>query len=330
MKHLSLLARFVGSVLCLSLNMLPAQIHAQTADPAYPAKPIRLVVPFTPGSAPDTLARLVGGQVATSLGSSAFVDNRAGASGVIGTAAAAKAAPDGYTLLVSPSTHVINAAIRKTAYDPIADFVPVAQLTSGSFLIVCSPTSPAKSLAELVALLKAGNGQSSYSSPGIASTVHLFTEMFLQTTGTKARHIPSKGISGALMDVLQASVDFTISPIELALPQIRAGKVRALAQTNGTRLKAAPDVPTVKELGYTDFEATYWVGIYAPAGTPPAIVAKLNRAINEQLAKPDVIQALDLQGLEPIGGTPAQFAARNKADLARFSAVVKQSNMVFE
>lgn len=330
MKNFCSHSRLLSILVGLGLTVLSGMALAQGGAPAFPSKPIKLVVPYTPGSAPDTLARLIGVNAGASLGGSAYVENRPGASGLIGTAMVASAAADGYTLLVAPSTHVVNPAIRKTSYDPITDFVAVAQFTTGSFLIICPPANPAKSLAELVSQLKTSKRQLTYSSPGIASTVHLFTEMFLQSTGTTALHVPGKGVTGALMDVLQSNVDFTISPIELALPQVRAGKVRALAQTSGHRELALPDVPTVRELGFANYEATYWVGLFAPANTPPAIVEKLNRSVNEQLSKVETIKSLEQQGVRPKGGTPAQFADLVRADLVRFRAVVKQSNIVAE
>lgn len=313
----------------LGFALLPGAAQAQSAD-SYPSKQIKLVVPFTPGSGVDTMARLIAEKLPAILGGTALVDNRPGASGTIGTAAVARAAPDGLTLLVAPTTHVITAAVRKIDYNPITDFAPIAQFSRGSFLVVVPATSPAKTLGDLVQLLKASQGQSTYSSAGIASTVHLFTETLLLATNTKARHIPGRGVTGAMMDLLQAQVDFTVTPVELALPQIKSGKLRLLAQTASSRSKLVPDVPTVSESGYPGFEATFWIGLYAPAGTPPAIVAKLNRSMNEVLARPDVLQILEQNGMEPVGGSPEQFLSLNKADLARFSAVARSANISAE
>ena len=328
------LARFASAcAMVLTLGsalgsmLLTGAAHAQPAD-GYPQRPIKIVVPYTPGSGVDNNARLIAEKLPATLGGPAIlVDNRPGASGTIGTASVARAPHDGLTLLVAPTTHVITSAIKKVDYNPVADFAPVVEFARGSFVIVVPSTSPAKTLAELVQLLKASKGQASYSSAGIASTVHLFTEMFLQTTATKARHIPSRGVTGAIMDVLQAQVDFTVAPVETALQQLKTGKIRVLAQTKTSRSKLMPDVPTVAESGYPGFEATLWVGLYAPAGTPPAIVAKLNRAMNEMLARPDVLQFLEQNGLEPAGGTSEQFAAINKADLVKFTAVAKAANI---
>lgn len=314
----------------LGLTVLSGMALAQAGASTFPSKPIKLVVPYTPGSGPDKLARLIGVNVGIALGGSVYVENRAGASGMIGTAMAATAAADGYTLLIAPSTHVINSAIHKTPYDPITDFVAVVQLTTGSFLIICQPGNPAKSLADLVAQLKTSTKQLTYSSAGIASTVHLFSELFLQTTGTTALHVPGKGVTGALLDVLQGNVDFSLSPIEQALPQVRAGKVKALAQTGGQREPVVPDIPTVRELGFSNYEATYWTGLFAPVNTPAAIVEKLNRAVNEQLSKAETIKSLEQQGSAPMGGTSAQFSDLAKADMVRFRAIVKQSNIVAE
>ena len=326
MTHIGVITRFVRQIGALGLAIFSCVALAQSADP-YPSKTIKLVVPYTPGSGPDISARLVAEKLPTVMGGTAMVDNRAGASGVIGTAAVARAAPDGLTLLVSASTHVITAAVRKVDYNPITDFIPIAEFSRGSLVVVVPATSPAKSFAELVQLLKATKGDSAYSSAGVASTAHLFTEMLLRATGTHARHIPGKGVSGALLDVLQGHVDFTLAPVSIVLPQIKSGKIRLLAQTHNKRSSLIPDVPTVIESGYAGFEATVWLGLYAPAGTSPAIVAQLNRALNGLLARPDVVRFLEQNGMEPSGGTPEQFLSLNKSDLAKFTAVARSANI---
>ena len=326
MNHRRTIARFVGFVCTLGLAVLPSTIFAQSNAP-YPSKTIKLVVPYTPGSGPDITARLIAEKLPALLGGTAMVDNRAGASGVIGTAMVARAAPDGLTLLVSMSTHVITAAVRKLDYNPITDFIPIAEFSRGSFVVVVPASSPVKSIADLVHLLKTSKGDLAYSSAGVASTVHLFTETLLRATGTTARHIPGKGVTGAMMDVLQNHVDFTVAPVSIVLPQIKSGKIRLLAQTNSKRSPLIPDVPTVIEAGYVGFEATLWLGLYAHAGTPPAIVAQLNRATNTMLARPDVVRFLEQNGMEPSGGTPEQFLSLNKTDLAKFTAVVQSANI---
>jgi tripartite-type tricarboxylate transporter receptor subunit TctC len=320
------IARFAPLACALALTALAATVQAQSAE-GYPSKPVKLVVPYTPGSGVDTMARLIAEKLPATLGGTAFVDNRPGASGTIGSLVVAKAPPDGLTLLVAPTTHVITAAVRPLNYNPINDFAPIGEFARGSFLVVVPAASPARTFGDLVQLLRTSQGQSTYSSAGIASTVHLYTETLLQATNTKARHIPGKGVTGAMMDVLQAQVDFTVAPVELALPQIKAGKIRALAQTSKSRSKLVSDVPTVSEAGYPGFEATYWMGLYAPAGTSPAIIAKLNRSMNEVLARPDVLQILENNGMEAAGGSPEQFLLRNKTDLVRFTAVAKSANI---
>ena len=326
MKHLPRLAHLAPLICALGLAVSGGAAIGQSADGSA-SRPIKLVVPYTPGSGVDTMARLIAEKLPATISGTAFVENRPGASGTIGSLVVAKAPPDGLTLLFSPTTHVITSAVRKVSYNPITDFAPIGEFARGSFLVVVPAASPARTFGELVQLLKASQGQSTYSSAGIASTVHLYTETLLQATGTKARHIPGKGVTGALMDVLQANVDFTVAPVELALPQIKAGKIRALAQTASGRSRLVADVPTVSESGYAGFEATYWMGLYAPTGTPSAIVLKLNRALNDVLARPDVLQILEQNGMEAAGGSPEQFLARNKADLTRFTAVAKSANI---
>lgn len=306
--------------------LLAGLAQAQSAD-SYPSRQIKLVVPYTPGSGPDTTARFFADKLPAVLGGSVLVENRPGASGTIGTGMVARSAPDGLTLLVSPVTHVITSAVRKVDYNPIADFVPIVEISRGSFVVIVPAASPAKTLGDLVQRLKAAKGDAAYSSAGIASTVHLLTETLLRATQTTARHIPSKGVTGAIMDVLQAEVDFTLAPVSVAMPQIKSGKVRVLAQTSSRRSKLLPEVPTVIEAGYVGFEASAWVGLYAPAGTPPAIVAKLNRAINDLLPRPEVAHFLEQNGMDPTGGSSEQFLALNKTDLTRFIAVAKNSNI---
>lgn len=299
--------------------------HAATND--YPQRPVRVVVPYSPASSADLLARLLTEKLTTRLNQPFIVENRPGAAGSIGTAYVATAAADGYTLMMSPTTHVINPAFRPTSYDPVKDFAPIALVALGPFLIVCNPANPARNLNELVAQLKADGDKATYSSPGIASTTHLYTALFQNVVGSKMRHVPAKNFTAGMMDVVQNQVTLMVLPVDVAQPLITAGKLRAIAQTGKKRSALAPDLPTVAESGFPTYDAEIWIGLYAPAGTPKDIVAKLNTQAREVFGLPDMTQQIAQKGLDVDVSTPEQFEALNKAEYERWAEVIKQSGI---
>ena len=299
--------------------------HAAAGD--YPQRPVRIVVPYSPASSADLLARLLTEKLTTRLNQTFIVENRPGAAGSIGTAYVATAAADGYTLMMSPTTHVINSAFRKTSYDPIKDFAPIAMVAQGPFLIVCNPANPAKNLKEFVDQLKADGDKATYSSPGIASTTHLYTALFQNVVGSKMRHVPAKNFTSGMMDVVQNQVTLMVLPVDVAQPLITAGKLRAIAQTGKKRSAQAPDLPTVAESGFPDYDAEIWIGLYAPAGTPKDIIAKLNAQAREVFNSPEMVQQIAQKGLDVEVTSPEQFQALNKAEYARWAEVIKQSGI---
>jgi tripartite-type tricarboxylate transporter receptor subunit TctC len=300
------------------------------APAAYPSKLIRIVVPFSAGSGVDVLARVLAEKLGERVAQPVIVDNKTGAAGVIGFDYVAKAAPDGYTLLVSVDTLVINPALRKVPYDPIRDFAPIMQLASGGFFLAVHPSLKTGSVSELVALSRANPGKLNYSSAGVGSLVHLATEYFKMLTGADLVHIPHKGVTAAATGLVTGDVAFMIVPTELALPHIKAGKIKALAVSGTSRSPLAPDVPTVAEAGIADFNVNLWFGLLAPAGTPKEIVAKLNAELTRILDVPETRNMLSLRGIEAMPGTPEQFARLIAADLARWRKVVETARIAPE
>ena len=316
----SLLRRFA---LGASLALVAAWASAQT----YPVKPIRIVVPFPPGGATDILARDVAQKLTEAWGQQVIVDNRPGAGGNIGSELVAHSAPDGYTLeMGTVGTHAINASLyAKMPYDHVKDFAPVILVAGVPNVLVVNNAVPANSVAELIAYAKANPGKLNFASSGNGTSIHLSGELFKVMAGVQMTHIPYKGSAPALQDLLGGQVQLMFDNLPPSLPQIKAGKVRALAVTSLTRAPALPDVPTVAESGLPGFEASSWFGILAPAGTPPAIVAKLNAEIAKWLATPEAKEKLAKQGANAAGGTPEDFAKHIAAETAKWAKVVKDS-----
>jgi tripartite-type tricarboxylate transporter receptor subunit TctC len=316
----SLLRRFA---LGASLALVAVWASAQT----YPVKPIRIVVPFPPGGATDILARDVAQKLTEAWGQQVIVDNRPGAGGNIGSELVAHSAPDGYTLeMGTVGTHAINASLSaKMPYDHVKDFAPVILVAGVPNVLVVNNAVPANSVAELIAYAKANPGKLNFASSGNGTSIHLSGELFKVMAGVQMTHIPYKGSAPALQDLLGGQVQLMFDNLPPSLPQIKAGKVRALAVTSLTRAPALPDVPTVAESGLPGFEASSWFGILAPAGTPPAIVAKLNAEIAKWLATPEAKEQLAKQGANAAGGTPEDFAKHIAAETAKWAKVVKDS-----
>ena len=309
------------------LGLLLGLVFALASAQSYPTKPIRLVVPFPPGGATDILARDVAQKLTEAWGQSVIVDNRPGAGGNIGSELVAKSAPDGYTLeMGTVGTHAINASLyAKMPYDHVKDFTPVILVAGVPNVLVVNPSVPANSVAELIAYAKANPGKLNFASSGNGTSIHLSGELFKVMAGVQITHIPYKGSTPALQDLLAGQVQMMFDNLPPSLPQIKAGKLRALAVTSLTRAPALPDVPTLSESGLPGFEASSWFGILAPAGTPAPIVAKLNAEIAKYLATPEAKEKLAKQGANAAGGTPDDFAKHIAAETAKWAKVVKDS-----
>ena len=295
-------------------------VGSPAAQTNYPEKPVRFVVSFPPGSGVDTVARLLGQKFAEAWGKPVLIDNVTGAAGNIAAERVAKAAPDGYTLgfLVEPQI-VINPSLYKLAYDPVKDFAPVSQLTGLPFMLVVHNAVAAKSIKELVALAKAQPGGLTFASGGSGSGPHMAAELFKSMTGLDIRHIPYKGASAAIPDLIGGRVTMMFSPIAVGLPGVREGKLRALAVTSLRRSSAVPELPTIAESGYLGFEVTGWHGLLAPARTPATIVGKLHLETVKALALPDLRAKLADLGLEGIGNSPDEFAAAIKSEIPKWA-----------
>lgn len=306
--------------------------HAQgsqaTGLDTYPNKPIRIVVPYAPGAINDVLARAVADRLQIALGQPVIVENRAGAGAVIGTQSVASAAPDGYTLLQIPAAHAINATlVPKLGYDSIKGFSFITLAARSPFLLVASQEFPARSVPELVALAKAKPGHYAFASPGNGSTAHLMGEMLKSMAGIEVLHVPYKGTGPALNDLIGGVVQFTFSTYPGASAAIKAGRVRVLAVTGRTRWPLLPEVPTVAEAGYPSYDATGWWAYAAPAGTPPSIVARLNREINKVLATPALKAGLASEGVEVLGSTPEQLRAHIETEIGTWGKLIRQAGV---
>jgi tripartite-type tricarboxylate transporter receptor subunit TctC len=294
---------------------------------AYPTKPIRLVVPFPPGGATDILARAVAQKLTDKWGQPVVVDNRPGAGGNIGSELVAKAAPDGYTLeMGTVGTHAINASLyAKMPYDHVKDFAPVILVAGVPNVLEVNPSLPVNTVQELIAYAKANPGKLNFASSGNGTSIHLAGELFKVMAGVQMTHIPYKGSGPALQDLIGGQVQLMFDNLPPSLPQIKAGKLRALAVTSSTRSPALPDTPTIAESGLPGYEASSWFGVLAPAGTPPAIIAKLNAEIAAWLATPEAKEKMVALGANIGGGSPEDFAKHIAAETAKWQKVVKES-----
>lgn len=306
-----------------------ASAHAQ--PPAYPAKPVRLIVPFAAGGPADVLARAVGEGIARAAGQSVLVENKAGAAGTIGVDMVAKAAPDGYTIALVP---VGNIAVNPTLmpnlpYKP-SDLAPVAMLATAENVLVVNAATPARSLAELLKLAGQKPGELSFASPGAGSQAHLAGELLQLDANVKLNHVPYKGVNPALTDVVGGQVTMMFAQLSSALPYIKSGKLRALGVASAKRSTALPDVPTIAEQGFPKFEAVSWYALMAPAGTPPEIVRKLSQHADAVLADAALKEKLATLGMDAAGGTPQQLAAAIQKDSTRWAGVIKQRRITID
>ncbi|MPS28296.1 MAG: tripartite tricarboxylate transporter substrate binding protein [Alcaligenaceae bacterium] len=313
-----------GAVLATALALQPAL--AQEGD--FPNRPIRLVLPFAAGGGADAVGRLFAQQMSADLGHPVVVENITGAGGMIGTARAARAEPDGYTLLIgTPSTHGTNSAVyTKLSYDPIKDFRPVSLLATSPLMLIAAPGFQGSTVRDLINAAKASPGALAYGSYGLGSINHLAIEMFLSAAGIQANHIPYKGSAPAMTDLISGQIQFTIDG-PTALGFIRSGKVKLLGTGSAQRWATFPDTPTIAESGLPGYEALTWFGMFAPAGTPDAVVARLNRAVDQALANEKTRAGLASMGLDPAGGAPKKLGETVEAEIRKWTAIAREKSI---
>ncbi|HEY7666166.1 MAG TPA: tripartite tricarboxylate transporter substrate binding protein, partial [Xanthobacteraceae bacterium] len=293
----------------------------------YPSKPIELVVPFVAGGTTDNIARLMARRFGESWGQTVVVNNRPGGGSTIGTNTVAKAAADGHTLLVTTIAFAINAGLQKLPYDPLNDFAPVTELATLPLMLVVHPSVPATSLEEFVALARANPGGWHYASSGVGTSPHLAAEMFKSAAGVDLVHVPYKGNAEAMNALLGGHVKIYFALVPAALQHVKAGSLRALAVTTTARLPYLPDLPTIAERGFPDYEISSWQGVFAPAGTPKNVVAKIHRELARMLDEPEIRARISREGAEPVGSPPDAFAQRVKDEVAKWSKVIKAAGL---
>lgn len=309
-------------------SLVVAALAVLFAAPAsaqdYPSRPVKIVVSYAPGGSNDVVARVVAPDLQKELGQSFVVENRAGASGTIGADMVAKSPPDGYTLFMGAGAHALAPSLfRKLPYDITKDFAPISLAATSTYVLVLNPSVPATTVPELIALLKSKPGQLNYASAGKGTPLHLAAELFKSKTGTDIVHVPYGGDTPALNDLLAGTVQLAFMSVASTAPQIRAGKLRALAVTSARRSDALPDLPTLGELGIAGYDVGTWWGLLAPAGTPDAVVAKLNAAMRKAVALPQTKEHFAPLGLDPRSDSPTEFAAFIKEEVARYAAIAK-------
>ncbi len=316
------------SWMALLLALGVAGTHAQSA---YPNKPVRLIVPFAPGGSNDIVARIIGHKFAESMAQQFIIDNRGGASGIIGTDLAAKAAPDGYTLLMMSLTLAVNPSLyKKLPYDTQKDLLPVSLVASAPLILVVHPSLPVKSLKDLIAHIKANPGKFNFGSGGPGTTPHLAGEMLKSMAGLQMTHVPYKGGGPALADLVGGQLQLMLENIPSTLPHVKSGKLRVLALTGLTRSALVPEVPTLDEAGLKGYEIVGWNGLFLPAATPKAIVSRLHAQTVKALAQPDIKERLKGMGAEGVGSTPAQFGAFVQAEIRKWARVVRDAGLRVE
>jgi len=312
--------RILGTLIAVVVLAMAFPAAAQT----YPSQPIRLIAPFPPGGSVDIMARLIAEPLGSQLGTRIIIDNRSGASGNIGMEAAARAAPDGYTVVLNTIPLVTNQSLfDKLSWDPIRDFAPLGMVATGPHVLVVHPKVPVAKVEDLVRLARANPGKLSYASAGVGTTFHFCAEMFKDATGTFILHVPYRGGGPALLDTLAAQVDMSFPTLSAALPHIKAGTLRALAVTDATRSSLLPEVPTLREAGVKDFQFTQWLALLAPAGMPQPIVSRLSAALRGALNGQELRGKFQPQGFEPFQSTPEEAGRFLAAEVDRFSKLIK-------
>jgi tripartite-type tricarboxylate transporter receptor subunit TctC len=315
--------KFLAAAL-LALAMAPAGAQK------YPAKPVRIIVPFAPGGGSDFIARFTAQRLTDGLGTQVIVENKPGAGGMLGIEAGVKSPPDGYTLTLIASSYTVNPSIYKFSFDPVSDIAPIIQLSQGPLVVVVGPSLPAKSLQELIALAKAKPGQVNFASSGQGSVIHMATELFQTMAGVKMNHIPYKGTGPALTDTIGGQTDVFFSSTATAMPHVQAGKLRALAVTSAKRIPALPNVPTVAEAGVKGYEVILWHGLIGPKGLPRPIVERINAEASKALQLKETAAQLQNDGVAPAGGTPEQFAAQIKKEIGIWRKVATDAGVKAE
>ena len=315
---------FIHSFIYLLFGMLASSLCAQT----YPTKPVKIVVPSAPGGGTDIVARLLAQSFSKSLGQNFIVENRPGAGNLIGIETVARAPADGYTLLFVASPLVLNPILfKKVNYDPIKDFSPISLAATAPNILVVHPGTPATNVKEWVELAHKGQNKLSYASAGVGTSPHMSMELFNAMAGIQTLHIPFKGTTPAVTDLLGGQVNAMFSNALTVMPHIQSGKLRALAVSGNRRLDLLPDVPTVMEAGIAQYVSLQWYGLLAPAGTPPAVIQTINREMVKALQSKDIKDKLASEGAEPVGSTPAEFANLIKNDFDKWSKVAKSSGI---
>jgi tripartite-type tricarboxylate transporter receptor subunit TctC len=319
----------VATGLGIALLVLAAPLAAQS--PSWPAKPIKIVVPFAVGGIADTFARAIGAKLGDTWGQPVVIENKAGAGGNIGADFVAKSPPDGYTFVMGNiGTHAVNQSLfRNMPYDTLRDFVPIAHVLDAEGLLVVHPSVSSKSVPELIALAKSQPGRMTYASGGLGTTSHLAAELFKSVANVDIVHVPYKGNSPAITDLLGGQTQMIFATMPTVLPQVKAGRLRALAVIGPARTPALPDVPTVAET-LPGFEVSNWIGLFAPAGTPPEIVAKLNAEVQKVMRSPEIEKRLETEGAKFVPTTPAQFAEFQRAEAAKWARAIKDANIRVE
>lgn len=293
----------------------------------YPVRPVRIIVPLTPGGGVDTIARVIADHYSQALGQRFIVDNRPGAGGTIGVETVAKAAPDGHTLLVSSSSMVTNAAIQAQRYDPIRDFQPVTKLTSNSYVVLVTPTLPVSTVKDLIALARAQPGKVTYASSGVGAVLHLGSELLCTLTGVQMTHVPYKGVAEAYPAVASGLVNWVLGNPLSAAPLMKAGRVKGIAVTGAARMKALPDLPTVAESGVPGYSVEAWFALFAPARVPAAIVGRLQVEAAKAIHAPEIARRFQAEGTDMVGNSPQEFALEVRAEYEKWRALVAKAGL---
>jgi tripartite-type tricarboxylate transporter receptor subunit TctC len=310
------------------LFVLLAAFSVAHAQESYPNRPIRFILPFPPGGPTDILGRLISERLGAQLGQPVVTENRGGAGGNVGAEAAARSAPDGYTIvLVAPSLAISPSLYKKLAYDPVKDFAPVSLVATVPNVMVTNPSVPANTLSEFIALAKKKPGAMNFGSGGNGTSNHLAGELFNIVAGVRLVHVPYKGVNLAMNDVMSGEVQLVVIGIPAAAPHIKAGKLRALAVIDSKRAAALPEVPTVAQAGLSDFDVTTWYGVLAPAGTPRAIVTRLNAEIVAVMQSPEMKERLATMATEPMSSTPEEFADLIRREIVKWGKVVRTAGL---